>query len=72
MSKKKKKRNRKQQQLEKPRPRRRTSGISGSLVFVALIAFLVAVGAAISMWSGGDRPSCPPGQIWSDAHNHCH
>ena len=20
----------------------------------------------------GDNPDCPPGQVWSDAHNHCH
>jgi len=59
-------------QQQKPKKRRRTRGISGTLVFVALIGFLVVVGAAMSFWSGRDRPSCPPGQVWSGAHNHCH
>jgi hypothetical protein len=65
-----KKRNRQAQQ--KPRQRGRAPRISASLVFVALIVFFVAVAAAMSVWSGSDRRSCPPGQVWSDAHNHCH
>jgi hypothetical protein len=64
-----KKRTRKQQ--DKPTRPHRTSGISGSLVFFGLIAVLIAFGAAMS-WFGGDRPSCPAGQVWSAAHNHCH
>jgi hypothetical protein len=68
MSKKKRKG---QQQQQKPTKRRRPRGISGTVVFIALIGVLVAVAAAMSLWSG-DRPSCPPGQVWSAAHNHCH
>ncbi|CAN5701239.1 hypothetical protein BH23GEM9_BH23GEM9_19980 [soil metagenome] len=48
-------------------------GITASKVFIALIVLFVAVAAAVSVFSGSDgRPSCPPGQVWSDAHNHCH
>jgi hypothetical protein len=65
----KKKRNRQQQ---KARQRGRTRGSRASLVFIALIVFFIAVAAAMSVWTGSDRPSCPPGQVWSDAHNHCH
>ena len=43
-------------------------GVAG--VVIALIFGLVIVGLALS---GGDSPQdCPPGTVWSDAHQHCH
>jgi hypothetical protein len=41
-----------------------------SLVFIGLLVFAVVVVAVASVL--GDRPECPPGQVWSSAHNHCH
>ena len=53
-------------------PRKKKRGLNGpSLVFVGLLV-LVAVAIAIASLFDGDRPQCPPGQVWSDAHNHCH
>jgi hypothetical protein len=71
MSRKKRKGQQQQQQQQKPTKRRKGRGVSGTVVFIALIGVLVAVAAAMSLWSG-DRPGCPPGQVWSSAHNHCH
>lgn len=48
--------------------KRKLSG--ASLAFIALIV-LAAVAIAIANMFG-DRPDCPPGQVWSEAHNHCH
>lgn len=50
------------------------SGASSKLVLVGVILLfvfgLVMVGLALS---GGDNPQdCPPGTVWSDAHQHCH
>jgi hypothetical protein len=42
-----------------------------SLIFIALIVLMVGIVAIASRLSGDD-PSCPPGQVWSDAHGHCH
>lgn len=42
-----------------------------SLVFIGMLVLIAAAVAAASML-GGDDPDCPPGQVWSDAHNHCH
>ncbi len=39
-------------------------------VAVALALGLIIVGLALT---GGDAPvDCPPGTVWSDAHQHCH
>jgi hypothetical protein len=67
------------------RPKRQTGGpaasgtprsknkrlLSGpSLAFIGLI-LLAAVAIAIAT-AFGDRPDCPPGQVWSESHAHCH
>jgi hypothetical protein len=48
--------------------KRRLSG--ASLAFIGLI--LLAAAAIAIATAFGDRPDCPPGQVWSDAHAHCH
>lgn len=45
-----------------------TLGIFG--IAVAVILGLLIVGMALSGSDG--RQDCPPGLVWSDAHNHCH
>jgi hypothetical protein len=43
-------------------------GMAGLLV--AIVLGLIFVGFALS---GGEGPNnCPPGTVWSDAHQHCH
>lgn len=52
--------------------RKKKRGLNGpSLVFIGLLVLAAAAIAIASMFDGG-RPECPPGQVWSDAHNHCH
>jgi hypothetical protein len=52
--------------------RKKKRGLNGpSLVFIGLLV-LAAVAIAIASVMDGTRPECPPGQVWSDAHNHCH
>ena len=42
-----------------------------SLIFIGLLV-LGAVAVAIGSVLSGEDSRCPPGQVWSDAHNHCH
>lgn len=54
-----------------PRSKKKKRGLNGpSLVFIGLI-LLAAVAIAIAN-AFGDRPECPPGQVWSESHGHCH
>lgn len=56
----------------------KTSWKENSLVTGAGIALLVLLGVilismAFSRLGGGDgTPNCPAGQVWSEAHQHCH
>lgn len=43
-------------------------GIIG--VVIAVIIGLVFVGLALS--GGESSQNCPPGTVWSEAHQHCH
>ena len=55
---------------EAPRSKKKR-GLSGaSLAFIGLI--LLAAAAIAIATALGDRPECPPGQVWSASHNHCH
>lgn len=52
-----------------------TTGLSSStwkgvLIALAVIAGLVLIGLSFS--SSDSTPDCPPGQVWSEAHGHCH
>ena len=73
MAKKKKKRPHGSAMGESAAPRRKRKWrLNGpSLVFIGLLV-LAAAAIAIASAFDGDRPECPPGQVWSDAHNHCH
>ena len=53
-------------------PRAKKKGVlSGpSLVFLGLILLAAAAIAIATAFS--DRPDCPPGQVWSASHGHCH
>lgn len=42
---------------------------SGALIALVLVIALVLIGV---MFFGGGGPDCPPGQVWSQAHGHCH
>jgi hypothetical protein len=42
--------------------------LSGALIALVLVTGLVLIGM---MFFGGG-PDCPPGQVWSQAHGHCH
>jgi hypothetical protein len=53
-------------------PQGRKSRFNATYLFVAVIVLgLVAVAVANAL-SGGPPVECPPGQVWSDAHDHCH
>lgn len=41
----------------------------GALVIVVILG-LWFLGSALS--GGDDTPDCPPGQNWSQSHQHCH
>lgn len=45
-----------------------------SRLFVGLliVAAVVAVALAFRSLDGGSDNTCPPGQVWSSAHGHCH
>ena len=43
-----------------------------SLIFLGLIVLMVALAATAMLLAGDDVPDCPPGQVWSDEHGHCH
>ena len=51
--------------------KKKKRGLSGtSLAFIGLI-LLAAAAIGIAM-AFGERPDCPQGQVWSEAHGHCH
>lgn len=44
--------------------------IMGAGIALLLVIAVVLIGLA---FSGGDSAqACPPGQVWSEAHGHCH
>jgi hypothetical protein len=47
-------------------------GSKAGMVVVGLVVLLTLV-IAFMVFSGGNPPvDCPPGTVWSDAHQHCH
>lgn len=46
--------------------------LSTLVVAVILIAALVLGALSFFGDGGGGQPDCPPGQVWSAAHGHCH
>lgn len=47
-----------------------TSKTTMILVGVVVLVGLVLIGLSLTV--GGDRTACPPGTVWSAAHQHCH
>lgn len=47
-----------------------------TMMGIALGAFLIVglllIGSLVSNQFGSSQPDCPPGQVWSEAHGHCH
>lgn len=43
-----------------------------AMIGVAAVVLIVLVLAAIALLGGGSSVDCPPGTVWSDAHQHCH
>lgn len=73
MSQKKKRKQRRTQQAQtqQGRPRRKRRINTPSLIFIGLILLMAGVLAVVTLF-GRDVPDCPPGQVWSAAHDHCH
>jgi hypothetical protein len=65
------KKNRKGRNPRREAPKGR-SRVTASFVFIALIILASAALAVAASLGGGKPVDCPPGQVWSDAHNHCH
>jgi hypothetical protein len=65
--------NREKRPASAPPPRKsRAFRVTPTKVFIGIIVLMIVVAAVASAISGRDNPDCPPGQVWSDAHNHCH
>lgn len=50
-------------------------GLSGVMIVLIVIAVLFGAfitGQVLFGSGGSDRPDCPPGTVWSEAHQHCH
>ena len=46
--------------------------LTGAGVALVLIVGLLLVGLIFSRGGDSNRPDCPPGQVWSEQHQHCH
>ena len=46
--------------------------VMGVGIGILLLVGALLFGMMISNQLGTDRPDCPDGQVWSDAHGHCH
>jgi hypothetical protein len=46
--------------------------VMGIGIGVFLLLGMLMLGMLVSNQFGTDRPECPDGQVWSEAHGHCH
>lgn len=46
--------------------------VTGAGVALVLIVGILLIALAFSDGGNGGRQDCPPGQVWSDEHGHCH
>ena len=46
--------------------------LTGAGVVIVVLLGILIIGLAFSRGDGERRPDCPPGQVWSEAHGHCH
>lgn len=50
-----------------------SSSVQSNLFMVLTLAVgLAFAGIMFSQCGQANRPDCPPGQVWSEAHGHCH
>ena len=47
-----------------------SSTVQGIIVGVVLLLGVLVIGGLLT--SGGGAVDCPPGEVWSEAHGHCH
>jgi hypothetical protein len=40
------------------------------VIAVVMLVGLVLMGISLTVWGG--QGTCPPGTVWSAAHQHCH
>jgi hypothetical protein len=71
-SRKKRKGQRAGRQPDGRQPQGRKSRFTATYLFVAVIVLGLVVAAIANALSDWPPVDCPPGQVWSDAHNHCH
>lgn len=53
----------------------KTNPFFSSKMTTIFIVLAIAVGlliAGLSLTGDGGQPDCPPGTVWSEAHQHCH
>ena len=43
-----------------------------AMIAIAIVMLVGLVLGGISFMGKDSQPSCPPGTVWSEAHNHCH
>lgn len=46
--------------------------VTGAGIAALIVISLILIGVAVSNFSSDAPPECPPGQVWSEAHGHCH
>jgi hypothetical protein len=66
----------KKQNRRQRRGRREAQQTSGSFtasrIFILLIILAAVTVGVVAYMDSGQPVDCPPGQVWSDDHNHCH
>jgi len=55
-----------------PAKKRKKLRVTASTVFVGLLLLFAAIIGVASMFAEDAPVDCPRGQVWSDAHGHCH
>jgi len=46
---------------------------SKMIIAAVIIALIIGVGVVVISQTGeNERPECPAGTVWSEAHQHCH
>jgi hypothetical protein len=46
--------------------------VTGAGIAALIVISLILIGLAVSNFSSEAPPECPQGQVWSEAHGHCH
>ncbi len=46
--------------------------VTGAGIALVLLVGLLLIGIVFSSGGDSERRDCPPGQVWSEDHQHCH